>query len=360
MEKAKVIRRSVFFGMLAVIVALAVVLAVVLVESRRISPLVNSAEDLRTLNIVNQQLQAVLAPQLKGEAVLQLNERTIEREKFAGTFRFSDHRAFWAENKALRLQEVSANADFTVEGSDLKVENYRLTAGSAEVSSSGQSRFYQDFLIPYAEFSKSLATDGGIDLSVLAVDESKIGRDVQDQYQDYQADVVSRLNAFFGTSYTPDANAWRIELNGQYALVFSVDSTKDAAQNLAALAELDRTEGLNVTGIYYGEGQGSALCTPFREDDSITEELDPRQSLMVLAANQEIADMLLTSEFYGGETGFDFGSVLDGFWQNPRKSADPIGACVVVDEGRFLTPEMVEAISKVCYRCIDVKLITNY
>ena len=357
MEKAKVIRRSVFFGMLAVIVALAVVLAVVLVESRRISPLINSAEDLRTLNIVNQQLQAVLAPQLKGEAVLQLNERTIEREKFAGTFRFSDHRAFWAENKALRLQEVSANADFTVEGSDLKVENYRLTAGSAEVSSSGQSRFYQDFLIPYAEFSKSLATDGGIDLSVLAVDESKIGRDVQDQYQDYQADVVSRLNAFFGTSYTPDANAWRIELNGQYALVFSVDSTKDAAQNLAALAELDRTEGLNVTGIYYGEGQGPALCTPFREDDSITEELDPRQSLMVLAANQEIADMLLTSEFYGGETGFDFGSVLDGFWQNPRKSADPIGACVVVDEGRFLTPEMVEAISKVCYRCIDVKLL---
>ena len=356
MERKKIVYGSVFFGMLAVIVALAVVLTAVLIDSRKVSPLVDSPETLKAVNLVNQQLQDVLVPQLKGaDTVLQLNERSISRERFTGTFRFSDHRAFWGNSKDLRFREVGVNADFTVAGNRLEVENYKLTSGSEELSETG-GRFYQDLLIPYAEFFKTAADPGAVELSSLVVDENKIGTGSQDQ--EYQKDAVARLNAFFGTNYTADANGWRQDFRGQYAVAFSVDGQASSEEMLAALAELDQIEGLSVTGIYYGQGEGPALCKPFRKDDTInTKALDPRESLRLLASHREIVEMLLSSEFYGGIKA-DFQAALDCFGtEDSRVYADPIGACVVTDEGCFLSPEMFEAISKVCYRCIDVKLL---
>ena len=177
----------------------------------------------------------------------------------------------------------------------------------------------------------------------------------------YQEETANRLNAFFGLNFNPEIREWVSQMRGSYAVVFSFEDKFRVKENLAALAELDQTEGLSVTGIYYGGLDEAAFCKPFRADDPInTETLDPRESLRVLAANQEIANMLLNSELYGVRS-IDFKSRLEGFGHvDNRVSASPLGACVVTDGRSFLSHEMFEAISKVCYRCLDVKLITDY
>ena len=324
-------------------------------------PLVNSDEDLEVVRIVNQQLQDVFVPHYKGKPIIDFSPMKISWNKFSALLRFRDNRFFCVNAGLRRLEEASGLADIMIEGNILRVENYELEANNTyDLTDYYPTRFFQDFLIPVGEFLKDNANDPGIDLFQFAVDPEKITDEAWSQNEAYRADAVTRLNAFFGTTYETDSAPWRLDLKGQYVVVISVDPQKSREENLAALAELDQTEGLSVTGIYYGGTENATLCLPLREDDLVNPEtLDPRPSLRVLAANQEIANMLLTSELYGGSE-IDFRTWMNRYGiYDSAVSVSPIGACVVAERNSFLTPEMVEAISKVCYRCIDVKLLSR-
>lgn len=279
--------------------------------------------------------------------------------------------AFFFGDYNQRLERVGGRATIAIEGSTLTIEDYSLSSelgrDEYDLKDYYSTRFYQDFLIPPQEFYKDRINDPGIDFFQIVIDPDQIAEDVFVQNKEYRADAIKRLNAFFGTTYEEDDAFWRLLLKGQYALVFSVDSQNSREENLALLAELDKTEGLSVTGIYYvGPGtvyngaERVALCLPLREDDPVNPEtLDPRESLRVLAANQKIANMLLQSELYGGPA-IDFQALMNMYGlYDSDVSFTPLGACVLVKENSFLTPAMAEAIAKVSERCIDVKLISR-
>ena len=357
MEKAKVIRRSVFFGMLAVIVALAVVLAVVLAGQSGSSSAKDLTVELSMIRMVNRQLQDILVPQLNGQNAAAFSDLDEEDREIAGTMTFQDARFFYNTTQQQRIQDVIGSANFRFADGKLSLEKLS-TQGTGGKVAPEQISFYRSFLIPLQSFFLNNETGNPIDLSRLAVDEARLSE------TEYREGAIDRLNQFFGTNYTADGN-WTSELNGRYAIVFSFEDRGLPHQKLEALSELDQVEGLEVTGIYYSCGnEQMTLCKPLRADDPInTSTLDPRESLRLLAARQDLVDTLLTSELYGYDRTKDFTPdfrrIAESFDEldQGRSSRKPIGACVVVDEGRFLTPEMVEAISKVCYRCIDVKLL---
>ena len=317
-------------------------------------PLVESEEDLQVVRIVNQQLQDVFAPQLKGRYILNFSEGKKRGKNYIGILTYADKRLFFNEEERRLYRDISGRCDFLISDA-LTVENYSLTNGSVDLSASRSTRFYQDFLIPDGLFYLNNVDGDPLDLSQVVVDESRL------EDSAYQEETANRLNAFFGLNFNPEIREWVSQMRGSYAIVFSFEDKFRVKENLAALAELDQTEGLSVTGIYYGGLDEAAFCKPFRADDPINPDtLDPRESLRVLAANQEIANMLLNSELYGVRS-IDFKSRLENFGHvDNRVSASPLGACVVTDGRSFLSPEMFEAISKVCYRCLDVKLITDY
>lgn len=303
------------------------------------------AEYLQIVRIVNQQLQEVFAPQLSGWPVLEFGTPKNQGKALTGKLTFRE-----------RALQVDPDSGEWVKGrvltAEYRIENGVLTLNGIQPDPAWpdlfEPRFYQDFLIPRTEFSWVIDVPA-LDLSLLTVDESRL------EEEDYRTEAAVRLSNFFGAEYVPLE-----KLKGEYAVVFSVDREKSRGETLAALAELDQTEGLSVTGIYYSTGKAPlTFCRPYRPDDRINPEvLDPEASLRALAVQQDIANMLFSSELYnGGKYGF---LGLGGDGSKPQDSASPIGACVVVDEGRYFTPEMFEAVSKVCYRCIDVKLLTDY
>ena len=317
-----------------------------------------------TIRLVNQQLQDVLAPQLKGKQIVSFSEAEPGWGKYIGTTNFLDRRFYYSQEHMSRIRGVNGVCETFIANGKLTFgpsQRLKPLAQPDDLLDSAQpysTRFYQDFLIPRGEFPKRDQGWESPDLSKVVFDESELNAGGAGEYK---KEAAERFNDFFGTSYRPDSG-WYHDFNGQYAIVFSLEDRYQVEENLAALAELDSAEGLSVTGIYYdlgGSNERPLLCKPMRPDDPInTSTLDPRESLRLLAAHQDIADMLLSSELYGISEKFDFAGILESFENlDHAGSALPIGACVVVDEGRFLTPEMVEAISKVCYRCIDVKLL---
>ena len=317
-------------------------------------PLVESEEDLEVVRIVNQQLQDVFAPQLKGQYILRFSAGEKKGKNYVGILTYADKRLFFNEEERRLYRDVSGRCDFLISDA-LTVENYSLTNGSVDLSASRSTRFYQDFLIPDGLFYLNNVDGDPLDLSQVVVDESRL------EDSTYRAETANRLNAFFGLNFNPEIREWQSQMRGSYAVVFSLGPNEKRPESLALLAELDQTEGLSVTGIYYDGLDEAAICKPFRADDPINPDtLDPRESLRVLAAGQEIAHMLMASELYGIKE-IDFRKSLEGLGDEDRRiSVNPIGACVVTDGRSFLSPEMFEAISKVCYRCLDVKLITDY
>ena len=303
------------------------------------------AEYLAAVRIVNRQLQEVLAPQLSGWPVLEFGTPKNQGKALTGKLTFRE-----------RALQIDPDSGEWVKGrvltAEYRIENGVLTLNRIQPDPAWpdlfEPRFYQDFLIQRPKFYWATDEDS-LDLSLLTVDESRL------EEEDYRTEAAVRLSNFFGVEYVPLE-----KLKGQYAVVFSVDREKSKAETLAALAKLDQTEGLSVTGIYYTAGNDSlTFCRPYRPDDLINPEvLDPSESVRALAIQPDIANMLLSSELYGGDK-YGFIGIREGF-DEPTDSAKPIGACVVVDEGRYFTPEMFEAVSRVCYRCIDVKLITDY
>ena len=318
-------------------------------------PLVESDEDLEVVRIVNQQLQDVFAPQLKGQSVLDFWGSGKRGGTYRGGINYTDKRQFFNEEERVLHWPVSGWCNMTISDA-LTVENYSLTSsGRTDLSTYYDTRFYQDYLIPRGQFYLNDVDGDPLDLSQVVVDESRLEDDV------YREEALARLNAFFGLDFASGMRQWIPQMRGSYAVVFSLGPNEKRPESLALLAELDQTEGLSVTGIYYDGLDEAAICKPFRADDPINPDtLDPRESLRVLAAGQEIAHMLMASELYGIKE-IDFRKSLEGLGDEDRRiSCSPIGACVVTDGSGFLTPEMFEAISKVCYRCLDVKLITDY
>ena len=318
-------------------------------------PLVESEEDLQVVQIVNQQLQDVFAPQLKGQSVLDFWGSGKRAGTYRGGINYTDKRQFFNEEERVLHWPVSGWCNMTISDA-LTVENYSLTSsGRTDLSTYYDTRFYQDYLIPRGQFYLNDVDGDPLDLSQVVVDESRLEDDV------YREEALARLNAFFGLDFTSGMRQWIPQMRGSYAVVFSLGPNEKRPESLALLAELDQTEGLSVTGIYYDGLDEAAICKPFRADDPINPDtLDPRESLRVLAAGQEIAHMLMASELYGIKE-IDFRKSLEGLGDEDRRiSVNPIGACVVTDGRSFLSPEMFEAISKVCYRCLDVKLITDY
>ena len=79
----------------------------------------------------------------------------------------------------------------------------------------------------------------------------------------------------------------------------------------------------------------------------------------MLAARPDLANLLLTSEFYGMPEIDFFGKMQDYGEEDVQVSLRPIGACVVLDRNTFLSPEMAEAINSMCERCLNVWLLDN-
>ena len=317
------------------------------------APLVRTLDDLYLLDAVNQQLQDVFAPQLKGVPILSSWRGQEEGGEFQGSLEFLDPRLFYLhqEYKLVRLELAYGRCEFAVTGDKMEVQNYRL-GDSVDLTNYYPTRFYQDFLIPREEFFKNNMEAPSVDLSQIAVDETRL------EDEAYRDEARDRMNSFFGTEYTTDI--WKSELKGKYAVVFSLDWDRTGEENLALLAELDQIEGLNVTGIYYDSREEFAMCKPLRADDPVNPEtLDPRESLRMLAARPDLANLLLTSEFYGMSEIDFFGKMQDYGEEDGQVSLRPIGACVVLDRNTFLSPEMAEAINGMCERCLNVWLLDN-
>ena len=331
----------------------AVLLAVLTLGGCGEAPLVRTWEDLNLLAAVNQQLQDVFAPQLKGVPILSIWRGQEEGGDFHGSLEFLDPRLFYLhqEYKLVRLKMPYGRCEFAVTGDKMEVQNYRL-GDSVDLTNYYPTRFYQDFLIPREEFFKNNMEAPSVDLAQIAVDETRL------EDEAYRDEARDRMNSFFGTEYTTDI--WKSELKGKYAVVFSLDWDRTGEENLALLAELDRIEGLNVTGIYYDSREEFAMCKPLRADDPVNPEtLDPRESLRMLAARPDLANLLLTSEFYGMPEIDFFGKIQDYGEEDGQVSLRPIGACVVLDRNTFLSPEMAEAINGMCERCLNVWLLDN-
>ena len=303
------------------------------------------AEYLAAVRIVNQQLQEVFAPQLSGWPVLEFGTPKNQGKALTGKLTFRERALQVDPDSGEWVKGRVLTAEYRIENGVLTLNGIRPDPAWPDLF---EPKFYQDFLIRVDEFYWVIDVPA-LDLSLLTVDESRL------EEEDYRTEAAVRLSNFFGAEYVPLE-----KLKGQYAVVFSLEDRSAKKENLRALAELDQIEGLSVTGIYYTAGNDNlTFCRPYRPDDRINPEvLDPEASLRALAVQQDIANMLLSSELYdGGKYGF-LGMGGDGY--SPQDSAKPVGACVVVDEGRYFTPEMFEAVSKVCYRCIDVKLLTDY
>ena len=352
--KINVKKRWILIGAAAVLL-IAAILTAVLVSANRYRGKIRVSEELLSVNVVNQQLQNVLAPQLNGRWLMYFQDTYNEGRSYSGGLSYRDLRLFLnGEDRQDRLVSAGLSCSYRIENDKLTIEDrYYID----KVDHPYETFFYSDLLIPIGEFYRNNVDEDPLDLSRLAVDKSRLDD------PDYCAERVDALNAVLGTQIRPD-NPWRDILGGRYAIVFSLDPALSVEEQMTALAELDQEAGIHVTGIYYaysGSHELPALCKRFRADDPINPEvLDPRESLRVLAAEPEIVNMLLSSELYGGVTGIDFGAILWEMEQSDRWStADPIGACVTLDKESLLTPEMAEAISKVCYRCIDVQLLSK-
>lgn len=346
-------RKALIWSGVALLLA-AGILTAVLISANRYRGKIRVDEELWTINVVNQQLQNVMIPQLNGNRLMYFQDEFREGNHYFGGLNYKDLRLYLnGTDGADRLIYAGLVGSYKIENDELTVESrYYLN----EVDHPYETFFYSDLLIPSREFYRNNVDGDPLDLSRLVVDDSRLND------PDYCAERVEALNAFFGTTLHPD-NPWESILGGRYAIVFSLDPDLTVEEQLAALAELDETEGVHVTGIYYQTEQGEgapALCKPLREDDPVNPKtLDPRESLRLLAASPEIVNMLLSSELYGGASVPDFGAILWEMEQYSWTTAEPIGACVILDRNSLLTPDMHEAISKVCYRCIDVELLSK-
>ncbi len=308
--------------------------------------LANTLSDLR---ILTTQLQEVFTPQLSRDQGLHFLNLYEKNGALTGMVEFMD--------PGLALDENGQRTDAPVQVATFRIEDGAMTFDAE----GGRPGFYRDYLIPSGEFAKNDVDDNPIDLSRLTVDQDLLEESWAEN-ADYRTEACGRLNDFFGTRYLPDQEDWFEDLRGQYAVVFSVDRSRKEAEILTALAELDQTEGLSVTGIYYSANGDWGICKPYRNGDRIgTERLDPRESLRALAVGQTDAHMLMHSDLFGMDYAPSFRHLLDNLddLDIGREVIEIRGACVVAEEDSFLTPEMVEAISKVCYRCIDVWLLDN-
>ena len=104
-------------------------------------PLVESEEDLQVVRIVNQQLQDVFAPQLKGQYILRFSAGKKRGKNYIGILSYADKRLFFNEEERRLYRDISGRCDFLISDA-LTVENYSLTNGSVDLSASRSTRFY--------------------------------------------------------------------------------------------------------------------------------------------------------------------------------------------------------------------------
>ena len=72
-------------------------------------PLVESDEDLEVVRIVNQQLQDVFAPQLKGRYILNFSEGKKRGKNYIGILTYADKRLFFNEEERRLYRDISGD-----------------------------------------------------------------------------------------------------------------------------------------------------------------------------------------------------------------------------------------------------------